>query len=201
VLEAFKWVGRDLSRIEAVVSFLKCADPSVSDLRAIPIPEAVNGTSWLPASWDKKISSDMSRGYLTLIRDREGEPMNRVGEGMWRLLSVAVALAGSQGLEHFFIDEIETGLHHSIVQNMLRVLIDFSVKHRVQMFLSTHSEDVVRALAAIAAERIELGEDPDEIFAHRIQDRRQADGTMRKLCVSASGTELSAIVGRELEFR
>jgi hypothetical protein len=168
VLEAFKWVGRDLSRIEAVVSFLKCADPSVSDLRAIPIPEAVKGTSWLPASWDKKISSDMARGYLTLMRDREGEPMNRVGEGIWRLLSIAVSIAGSEDLEHHFIDEIETGLHHSVVQNLLRVLIDFSEKHGVQMFFSTHSEDVVRALAEVAAEQ-----ERDDVYIHRLEpDRR-----------------------------
>ena len=66
-----------------------------------------------------------------------------------RAFQLAVAaVAAANGL--LLIDEIESGLHHSIFNNLTRKLAEAAKQQNSQIFLTTHSQDCVGALAALA---------------------------------------------------
>ena len=54
------------------------------------------------------------------------------------------------------VDEIDTGLHHSIMSDMWRVLITSAERLDTQLFVTTHSLDCVRSLAWLAYTQPEL---------------------------------------------
>lgn len=99
----------------------------------------------------------------------EGEerriPIGSLGEGSRRLLVLAAAIATARG-GALFVDEIDTGLHHSVLSKVWRVLIERSLATDVQVFASTHSWDCIEALARVASEQPEFA---DKIAIHKIE--------------------------------
>jgi hypothetical protein len=76
-------------------------------------------------------------------------PLRAAGDGGFRALQLALAMVESQnGI--LLVDEIESGLHHSVQSQLLRHLLSFSQAFNVQIFATTHSLDTVRALAEVA---------------------------------------------------
>jgi predicted ATPase len=79
--------------------------------------------------------------------------LRSMGEGMGRILGVALALVNSRdGV--LLIDEIESGLHYTVQADMWRLI--FRVAHRlnVQVFATTHSWDCIEAFQKAAVEDI-----------------------------------------------
>jgi len=84
-------------------------------------------------------------------------PLGSHGEGMRRLLAISLSLIQN---EHgiLLIDEIDTGLHYSIMGNMWLLVVKAAVQANVQVFATTHSSDCVRGLAWLCENHPELGE-------------------------------------------
>jgi hypothetical protein len=77
-------------------------------------------------------------------------PLAVCGEGMVRLFSIIVELISSRG-GVLLIDEIENGLHYTVIPHLWRTLAQAVEKHKVQVFATTHNDDVLRsALEAFA---------------------------------------------------
>jgi len=56
------------------------------------------------------------------------------------------------------IDEIDNGLHHSVMPNLWTILDQLVEKHQVQVFGTTHNDDMMRsALEAFAGREGMLG--------------------------------------------
>lgn len=72
-------------------------------------------------------------------------PLGSLGDGMRRLLVLAIALANSKG-GALFIDEIDTGLHYSVLGRMWKLVAEAAAKFDIQVFATTHSADCVRGL-------------------------------------------------------
>ncbi len=71
-------------------------------------------------------------------------PLRSLGDGMQRVLGIALALANARnGL--LLIDEFENGLHYSVLPDMWHLI--FQVAHRlnIQVFATTHSWDCIEA--------------------------------------------------------
>ena len=91
-------------------------------------------------------------------------PVGSLGDGIWRLLGVALALVRASG-GVLLVDEIDTGLHYSVLVDMWRLVFETARKLDVQVFATTHSRDCYEALAAvtepdrteISLQRIERG--------------------------------------------
>ena len=79
------------------------------------------------------------------------KPLRSFGEGMHRLLGIALSLANCQN-GFLFIDEIENGLHYSIQPNVWRMIFQTARELNVQVFATTHSADCVRAFQQAAEE-------------------------------------------------
>jgi hypothetical protein len=73
-------------------------------------------------------------------------PLGSLGDGMRRIMALAMGLASSQG-GNFFVDEIDTGLHYSILSDMWKMIIRRAVETNTQVFATTHSWDCIAGLA------------------------------------------------------
>ncbi|NQT36428.1 MAG: AAA family ATPase [Planctomycetes bacterium] len=86
---------------------------------------------------------------------RRRNPLGSYGEGMHRLLSLALSMVRAEG-GVLLIDEIDTGLHYSILGDMWRLVVETAMRAGVQVFATTHSLDCVRGLAWLCESYPEL---------------------------------------------
>lgn len=78
-------------------------------------------------------------------------PLRTMGDGMNRLLGIALALATARdGL--LLVDEIENGIHYSVQPDIWRMILKASASLNVQVFATTHSWDCIRAFAAATSD-------------------------------------------------
>lgn len=76
-------------------------------------------------------------------------PIGTMGDGIWRLLSLSLALIkATNGV--LLVDEIDTGLHYTVMEDMWRLMHGTARRLNIQIFATTHSSDCWKALAAIS---------------------------------------------------
>jgi AAA15 family ATPase/GTPase len=75
-------------------------------------------------------------------------PIGTMGDGIWRLLSLSLALARTKG-GILLVDEIDTGLHYTVLESMWRLVFTTAIRSNIQIFATTHSSDCWKSLAAI----------------------------------------------------
>ncbi len=85
-------------------------------------------------------------------------PLGSLGDGMRRLLAIALALIYNGG-GVLLLDEIDTGLHYSVMAKMWHLVVEAARRSNVQVFATTHSSDCVRGLAQFCREHPELQEE------------------------------------------
>ena len=76
-------------------------------------------------------------------------PLKNFGEGMNRLLTVALGLVSAEN-DVLLIDEIDLGLHHSVQHLLWEIVFQKAKDLNVQVFATTHSSDCVQAFSDIA---------------------------------------------------
>lgn len=116
-------------------------------------------------------------------------PIGSAGDGMWRMLGLALALSNAKG-GVLLVDEIDTGLHYSVMENMWRMVSERAVALDVQVFATTHSRDCYESLASVV--RPDSGS-PDATI-QRIDARRRR-------AVRFSNDEVVAAAERGIEVR
>lgn len=84
-------------------------------------------------------------GILVRLKGEEAPvPMDSMGDGMRRILSLIMALVSVQQ-SVLLIDEIDTGLYYGVLKEMWQVIIETATKQNAQVFATTHSWDCVKA--------------------------------------------------------
>ena len=86
----------------------------------------------------------------------ERVPLKSLGEGMNRLLEIALALIECEN-GVLLVDEIENGLHYSVLLDVWRLIFKTAKDLNVQVFATTHSKDCIEAFAVAANESPEDG--------------------------------------------
>lgn len=76
-------------------------------------------------------------------------PLRNFGEGMSRLLTIALGLVSAEN-DMLLIDEIDLGLHHSVQHTLWEIVFQNAKDLNVQVFATTHSSDCVEAFSDIA---------------------------------------------------
>ena len=78
-------------------------------------------------------------------------PLSALGDGTRRLLYLMLAFAvAKDGL--LFIDEIDSGIHYTMMEKMWSTILQYAKEFNVQVFATTHSLDCVNGLASVCAE-------------------------------------------------
>lgn len=116
------------------------------------------------------------------------QPLMNQGDGLKRLLSLAIGLTGLEK-QVALIDELELGFHYSALTDAWRMLLHIARSGDLQLFVTTHSLDCLRALHAVIDQK-----DQDDLRLFRLRDGgRQV--------VAYSGKELLEAVTHEVEVR
>ncbi len=162
---------------EEVTSALRLIAPDVERLNFTSTPE-------LPRNRAPIVKL---RGQNTPI------PLQNMGEGLNRMLGIALALAHARG-GLALIDEFESGLHYSVLTDLWRLVFRLAKQLDIQVWATTHSWDCIQAFqrAAVA--------DPDEegmLFSLRVSQRDP--GVV--VAVPFSEEELSVATERDIEVR
>jgi AAA15 family ATPase/GTPase len=93
-----------------------------------------------------------------------------MGDGMARLLFLALAIASApNGL--VLVDEVENGLHHTVMERVWRAIAAFARNFNVQIFATTHSQECIEfAHSAFASDRV---------YDFRLYRLERANGVVR----------------------
>ncbi|MCP4374697.1 MAG: AAA family ATPase, partial [bacterium] len=81
-------------------------------------------------------------GLLVKYKDSDPIPIGSLGDGMWRMFCIAVALIRSRG-GILLVDEIDTGLHYSTMHEMWSLVLQTAARLDTQVFATTHSSDCI----------------------------------------------------------
>ena len=82
-------------------------------------------------------------------------PIGSYGDGMRRLLALSLSLVRAAG-GFLLIDEIDTGLHWTVMKEMWKLVVDAAEKSSIQVFATTHSLDCIMGLASLLRDRPDL---------------------------------------------
>ena len=77
-------------------------------------------------------------------------PIDRFGDGVNRLFRIALCLVNSKN-KTLIIDEFETGLHHSVQEQLWEIIFKYAKEWNIQVFVTTHSQDTVKAFSYISS--------------------------------------------------
>jgi predicted ATPase len=105
------------------------------------------------------------RFFVRLSGSEQRLPLGSVGDGSKRLLALALHLVSARG-GYLLVDEIDTGLHHTVMADMWRLVIETAKRLDIQVLATTHSLDCVRALAWVQEQNPDLA---SEVTLHRVE--------------------------------
>ena len=117
-------------------------------------------------------------------------PIGSYGEGMRRLLAVSLALVGTKN-GCLLIDEIDTGFHWTVMEDMWRLVVEAAQRSSVQVFATTHSFDCIRALGALVRSRPDLAE---QVAIQKVHPSLE-----QAVCIP--GEEIGVAVEQDIEVR
>lgn len=117
-------------------------------------------------------------------------PIGSYGEGMRRLLAISLALVSTKG-GCLLIDEIDTGLHWTVMEDMWRLVVEAAQRYDVQVFATTHSYDCIRGLGALIKSQPDLSESVSIQKVHRSLEQ----------AVCIPGEDIPTVVEQDIEVR
>jgi predicted ATPase len=137
-----------------------------------------------------RIAAGTQGFFVRMASSEQRIPLGSMGDGIRRMLNLAINLATAAN-GTLIVDEIDTGLHHSVMTRMWRLVVETARRLNVQVFATTHSDDCVRSLARLFEETPEYGA---EVALHRVV--RGATST-----VLYTAEEIQAATAAHIEVR
>jgi len=130
-------------------------------------------------------------GFFVRLADNERRiPIGSFGDGLWRLLSLAVAVVRAKD-SLLLVDEIDTGLHYTVMADMWKLINEAAELFNVQVFATTHSYDCTHSLAGICKE---VEDAKSEITIQRVEAGKER-------AVPFTEAEILAAAARNIEMR
>lgn len=114
-------------------------------------------------------------------------PLSMMGEGMTRIARIILAISSAAG-GIVMVDEIENGIHYSVLEKVWSAIADAAERAQVQVFATTHSFECMEAAHKALGEKL---------MFHRIEDTREG----RKRCVTLEAEGLAAAIRHGFEVR
>jgi len=130
-----------------VIALLKQVDPRIIDIEILLSPDAIS-----------------SRPNAYIQHEKLGlAPLSTFGDGIRRLLHIALKLASVRG-GILLIDELEVTIHTEALQDSFKWLVQWCKQLDVQLFATTHSLEAVDAL-------LEVTEFESDLVLHRLEPK------------------------------
>jgi energy-coupling factor transporter ATP-binding protein EcfA2 len=163
---------------ERVVDALKAIDPNIERIASIGGPVIYSGVN-------------QRAGFAVKMRGTDKRvPIGSFGDGVWRIVALAAAISRAKdGI--LLVDEIDTGLHYTVMEAMWRTIDNASKAFNVQVFATTHSFDCVHSLAALCNSK---DEPEDAITIQRIEANKNK-------AVAFTQSQIRMVAERDIEVR
>ena len=130
-------------------------------------------------------------GILVGLRDGGRRlPIGTYGDGMRRLLALRLSFVWAAN-GFLLIDEIDTGLHWTVMEEMWQFVIEVARKLNVQILATTHSYDCIRGVGSLIRSQPEL---TDQVSIQKV-DRSL------KQAVCLRGDQIKVAVEQDIEVR
>jgi hypothetical protein len=159
---------------DKVIEALRFIDPEIERVAATTAP------MWF--------GSPTRGGFLLRRKGEERVPIGSFGDGIWRMFSLAIALSRVKG-GLLLIDEIDTGLHHTVMLQMWKFVSEVSKAFNIQVFATSHSWDCIYSLSKVCEDNNE-----NEITIHRLEAGKRKS-------VPFSESEIRIAAERNIEIR
>lgn len=138
-----------------VIDLLRQMDHNISDIEILLSPESIS-----------------SRFNIYIQHERLGlAPVSTFGDGVRRLLHIALKLASVRG-GIFLIDELESTIHTEALQNSFSWLVKWCKEMDVQLFATTHSLEAVDAL-------LDVTEYESDLVLYRLEPKEMQTRVVR----------------------
>ena len=138
-----------------VVKLLQQMDNNISDIEILLPPESMS-----------------SRFNIYIQHKKLGlAPVSTFGDGIRRLLHIALKLASVKG-GILLIDELESTIHTEALQNSFQWLVKWCTEMDVQLFATTHSLEAVDAL-------LEVTESDSDLVLYRLEPKEEKTKVVR----------------------
>ena len=131
--------------VEGIVDLAKIVDKRLTNL--VPLVESGQGLVYVDV------------GLKRLL------PLTVMGGGFSNILQIAIGIVQTKS-QIIIIDEIEDGLHYTILPQLTTAIIRFASTRDIQFFISTHSAEFLDAFVASANE-LQF----EDVCSFRIADR------------------------------
>ena len=142
-------------------------------------------------SADEKTYKFLANGTMVGLAGLSGRvPVKTLGDGMRRLLVIAMAIVCVRG-GALILDEVDSGLHYSAMESLWEFIYKAAEANDVQVFASTHSLDCLRGLAALC--------EASQAACEAVRLYSLSDSGKR--VVSYCGHDMSMAVNSEIEVR
>jgi len=156
-------ISDDANLVKFILSIDKSYQPQD---KAVYVPFGGEYTFPLQKYWDKIVLTDLEDAVMHILREsilpdlirldvkdsrilvrlkNEKSPIDlkSLGDGTQRLLHLAVALVSARN-NILLIDEIEVGLHYSVLEIFWDKIFHYAKEWNIQVFVTTHSYDAVK---------------------------------------------------------
>jgi AAA15 family ATPase/GTPase len=138
-----------------VVKLLQQMDKNISDIEILLPPGSIS-----------------SRFNIYIQHEKLGlAPVSTFGDGIRRLLHIALKLASVKG-GILLIDELESTIHTEALQNSFQWLVKWCTEMDVQLFATTHSLEAVDAL-------LEVTESDSDLVLYRLEPKEEKTRVVR----------------------
>ena len=122
-------------------------------------------------------------------------PLNSMGDGMLRVLQLALKLFAAKG-GFLLIDEFENGLHYSVQEKVWALVFEVAERYNIQIFATTHSWDCIESFTKVAVDRV----DTDGVLFRLGRSVRHSDQG-RVIATVFDETALKNITQSDVEVR
>lgn len=120
-------------------------------------------------------------------------PVRLMGDGIGRVLSFILRIIELEG-GVVFIDEIENGIHYSVLHDFWKKIGSIAREFRCQIIATTHSYECIKALADYSAG---MEDSSDDCAYFRLEQRAEGVGGAERF----SGNEMSLATRSDMEVR
>jgi AAA15 family ATPase/GTPase len=133
---------------------------------------------------------DLRNGGFVVSINKQRVPIGSMGYGIWRMLEITLAMVNIPG-GTLLIDEIDTGLHFSVMIDLWKLICKTAEKLDIQVFATTHNSDCWKSLAEVANSDDIAS---DDITIHRIERGKKAS-------IVFNEQEMAIAADRDIEVR
>ena len=119
---------------------------------------------------------DIIKQQVMVKKDKEFILLSEFGDGVKHLLNIVLALHLNNN-NTIYLDEIENGIHYSLLDKLWEIILKISKEQNVQVFATTHSKECIESYNRVAKKLdekdvsfIEFGKNRDDKIEAIVMD-------------------------------